>query len=124
MRILHIITRLDRGGSSDIAMLGVKEMSQRGHDVFLISGYTKEADSIKLKGFIPEEKLTFIEELIRDISPVTDVIAFCKIYSLINKIKPELIHTHASKAGFLGRWAAWLYNFTFKFSKQKSRINI
>lgn len=42
----------------------------------------------------------------REISPISDLAAFCRIYSFLKKEKFDVVHTHSSKAGFLGRIAA------------------
>ena len=124
MKILHIITRLDKGGSSDIAMLCAQEMLRRGHDVYLLSGSTKESDVKRALSFMPEDRTIFIEELARNINPVSDMASFFRIYLLINKLQPELIHTHSSKAGMLGRWAAWLFNLKSKITRKTTRVKV
>ena len=124
MKILHLITRLDKGGSSDIAMLCAQEMTQRGHDVYLLSGSTKESDIKRSLAFVPEDKIIFIKELVRSINPVSDLAAFFRIYLFINKIQPELIHTHSSKAGLLGRWAAWLFNLKSIITRKTTRVKV
>jgi len=47
-----------------------------------------------------------IPSLVRRINPVKDFQAFYKILRLIQKEKPDIVHTHTSKAGILGRMAA------------------
>ncbi len=49
-----------------------------------------------------------IEELKRDISPLNDLKALLKLYQLMKKNKYDVVHCHSSKAGVLGRLAAWL----------------
>ncbi|MBD3347275.1 MAG: glycosyltransferase, partial [Chitinivibrionales bacterium] len=50
----------------------------------------------------------FVPSLKREISPVWDLIALIKLYQLLRRLKPDIVHTHSSKAGILGRWAAFL----------------
>ncbi|MEW6681215.1 MAG: glycosyltransferase, partial [bacterium] len=52
--------------------------------------------------------LIFIPELQRELSPIKDIIAFFKLIKVIKRIKPDIVHTHLSKAGMIGRLAAWL----------------
>jgi glycosyltransferase involved in cell wall biosynthesis len=47
-----------------------------------------------------------IPEMKRAINPYTDRVAYNKIKQLIQEFKPDIVHTHASKAGTLGRLAA------------------
>jgi len=46
-----------------------------------------------------------VPEMGREISMVDDMIAYRKIKSLIRKLKPDIVHTHTSKPGAIGRWA-------------------
>ncbi|MCF8050007.1 MAG: glycosyltransferase family 4 protein [Desulfobacterales bacterium] len=49
-----------------------------------------------------------VPSLVRRINPPADLKAFWTLYRLIKKEKAAIVHTHSSKAGLLGRWAAWL----------------
>jgi glycosyltransferase involved in cell wall biosynthesis len=49
-----------------------------------------------------------VKSLSRKISPINDLKAFIEIYAVIRKHKPHIVHTHAAKAGFIGRLAAKL----------------
>ncbi|MFA6318297.1 MAG: glycosyltransferase [Elusimicrobiota bacterium] len=53
-----------------------------------------------------------VPHLGREVSLWRDVLAFCEIVALLARLRPGTLHTHTSKAGFLGRWAAWLLNRT------------
>ena len=46
-------------------------------------------------------------ELVRAIRPRTDLKAYRSLRSAIRRLKPDVVHTHSSKAGILGRAAAW-----------------
>jgi len=50
----------------------------------------------------------FLPEMVRSINPKRDIIAFCKLYRLFREEKPDVIHGHSSKAGFLTRIAGML----------------
>jgi glycosyltransferase involved in cell wall biosynthesis len=50
----------------------------------------------------------WIEDLVREISPFRDLRAFFELYSRLREESPAVVHTHSSKAGILGRLAAWL----------------
>jgi glycosyltransferase involved in cell wall biosynthesis len=49
-----------------------------------------------------------IPELGRELHPVRDLMTFWKVYRLIQEIRPDIVHTHTAKAGFIGRLAAWM----------------
>ncbi len=99
MRILHIITRLDPGGSSSICLDMVDGLRKKGFDVSLACGRTK--------GDIPPDAIR-IGNLRREVSPVRDFLAFFEIFLILKKLKPEILHLHSSKAGLLGRLAGRL----------------
>jgi len=47
--------------------------------------------------------------LVRRIDPIKDVLTLIQILRIIQKESPTIVHTHSSKAGIIGRWAAWLH---------------
>ncbi len=106
VRILHVITRLDRGGSATNTLLtvaGLPPLFQQS----LIFGRTREFPKLylELQGKV---EMVEVPELVRNPSPVKDVLAFFKLYRLIRRGRFDLVHTHTSKAGILGRLAARL----------------
>ena len=106
-KILEIITRLDMGGSSEVVLSICKNSDKQKYEPILLCGYGEKAENLD-----KYYSTRIIPELVRNISPLEDLNAFFKIYGIIKKEQPDIIHTHSSKAGFLGRWAGWLYNIT------------
>jgi hypothetical protein len=49
-----------------------------------------------------------VPSLVRRISPINDLRALVALFRHIRKIEPHIVHTHTSKAGILGRLAAWM----------------
>ena len=117
-RIVHIITRLDKGGSAENTLLTVSLMDHKKYEIFLIHGLSLESnmsimeeEAISLDMSLVEGKgvrLFALPSLVRRLSFKNDLLAFISIYRLIKRIKPHIVHTHTSKAGFLGRLAAYL----------------
>lgn len=109
IKVLHIITRLDKGGSAENTFLTVKGLDKERYDVTLMSGPVQNPI---------QERRTQVEEcgiptihipvLVRNINVVYDSIALFKIWRLLAKEKFDVVHTHTSKAGLLGRFAARL----------------
>ncbi len=108
VKILHIITRLIVGGAQENTMFSVEGLIADGWETDLLSGptYGPEGEivgKIKSKG-IP----LYIEpSLHRNLNPVNDIKAFFRLIRFIKKGKYGIVHTHSSKAGILGRWAAF-----------------
>lgn len=101
-KVLHIITRwMKSGGAEKNTYWTVKGLDREKYRIDLAIGGDSEA--------APEDlgvRIFKISKLKRDINLFFDLTAFFKIYSLIKKEKYQLVHTHQSKAGFLGRLAA------------------
>ncbi len=50
--------------------------------------------------------LTIIPEIVREVNPVKDLIATFKLVNIFRREQPHIVHTHSSKTGIIGRWAA------------------
>jgi glycosyltransferase involved in cell wall biosynthesis len=114
-KIVHIITRMDRGGSAQNTLLTCQELSRK-YDVVLAHGLSRES---KMTDWERQSVDTQIEEarkhglkditipsLVRRIDPVRDIRAFLALWVLLRREKPTIAHTHTYKAGILGCWAA------------------
>jgi len=110
--IIHIITRLEPGGSTQDTIASCEYLSKY-YRVILIAGID----------FKPRKKLSnnieFIglPSLTRELCLFKDIKAFRDIYTAISKYQPKIVHTNTSKAGILGRWAAAFYNRKNKTQK-------
>lgn len=106
IKIAHVITRLDWGGSPDIVRILLGRLDPARYDVTLVSGPSAHP-SAKTTSFLATFRGRFIElpSLGRDLSPAADVAALAALYRLFRAEKFDLIHTHTAKAGALGRVA-------------------
>ncbi|HOK56276.1 MAG TPA: glycosyltransferase family 4 protein [bacterium] len=111
MKIAHVITRLVIGGAQENTLFTVEGLIKKGYQVDLISGPTKGPEGSLEKKIIEKKiPLIIIKELVRDINPVYDIIAFLKLFFIFRKNRYNLVHTHSAKAGILGRISAKLAN--------------
>ena len=109
IKILHIITRLIVGGAQENVLFRTKYLAQNGFDVYLVSGPTSGPEGhIPLEGIKDKVKFFIIPELVREINIFKDIIALTKLYLFIKRNNFDIVHTHTSKAGVLGRLAAKL----------------
>jgi glycosyltransferase involved in cell wall biosynthesis len=109
MKTLHIITRLDCGGSAENTLLTAIGMSRKGHITDIVCGTSDNPASVNEK--IAEESgvtVTRLDCLVRNPSLVKDCFALFTLIRLIRKGRYDIVHTHTSKAGILGRAAAKL----------------
>ena len=109
MRIMHVSTRLILGGSQENTVLSCEGQADGGHDVSLVFGpiYGPEGslfDRVKAHGNIETIETP---NLVRELAPVKDFKCKQDLRKIIRDWKPDVVHTHSSKAGILGRLAAW-----------------
>ena len=121
MKIVHIITRLILGGAQENTLITCKLLAQRGHDVTLITGPAIGPEG-ELFNQTKNEKYNVIvvPKLIRAICPLYDTISYFQIKRLLERLKPDIVHTHSAKAGILGRFAA--YNLKGKWPENVPAI--
>ncbi len=106
VKVLRILNRFNLGGPTYNAGFLTKYLGDDFKTV-LIGG--KNGDYEESSSFILDElgvDYNIIPEIRREINPVKDYIAYRKIREIIRSEKPDIIHTHAAKAGMLGRMAA------------------
>lgn len=115
MRILHISTRLILGGSQENTVLSCEGQARLGHEVHLAFGpiYGPEGSLLdRVERFscpAPGGRVVthVVKDLVRDLAPLSDFDAYRALKALIKELRPDIVHTHSSKAGILGRAAAW-----------------
>ncbi len=107
-RVLHIITRMILGGAQENTLLSVVGLhAMPEYDVTLVSGIDNGREGELLTQARETSQLIVLEEMGRSINPLSDLVSFWKLYKLIKAGRYSIVHTHSSKAGVLGRWAAW-----------------
>jgi glycosyltransferase involved in cell wall biosynthesis len=100
IKILHVVTRLDWGGAAVSTMLSARLMVDVRYAVKVVAGaYDGAAD----------ENIIIVPRLQRELAPLDDLLALYSLLQIMRRESPDIIHTHTSKAGILGRWAGWLY---------------
>ena len=107
IRVAHLITRLDPGGSAENTLLTLKGLDPERYTLALIYGKTDDPpietlQEIKVRGV----EVIYMEDLIRSVRPDKDLWVLFKLYRLFRDRKFDIVHTHSSKSGLLGRLAA------------------
>lgn len=106
IKVLRIINRFNLGGPTFNAALLTRFLDD-DFETLLIGGVPDEGETDSLHILEKYDvKPIIIPELIRNPNPVSDRKAYRKIKSIIEEFQPDIVHTHASKAGVLGRKAA------------------
>ena len=105
-RVCHVITQLELGGAQQNTLFTVAHLDQGRFEPSLIAGPggLLDGEARRLNG-IP---VRFVPSLGRAVLPLSDVGALGAIRKELRALEPDIVHTHSSKAGILGRWAAHL----------------
>ena len=106
IKLLHVIPHLPIGGAQDNNLYTVELLNNDKYDISLSCNLNGELVSRAKK--VKHLKLYDVPNLRREVSIINDIRAFLYLYKLIKKENFTIIHTHSSKAGFLGRIAAML----------------
>jgi glycosyltransferase involved in cell wall biosynthesis len=104
INLLYIITKLEFGGAQKQLLLLARHLDERRYNLFLLTAKVGLLidEAVSIKGL----KLKTFKALERSINPIRDLLAVFEIYFFIKRNNIDIVHTHSSKAGILGRWAA------------------
>jgi glycosyltransferase involved in cell wall biosynthesis len=107
MKIVHVITRLIVGGAQENTLLSCEGQHDLGHDVTLITG-----PPLGPEGSLMERaagygyRVEVIDDMRRAILPRRDWRTYRHLLRRFRELRPDVVHTHSSKAGIIGRYAA------------------
>lgn len=104
--VAHIITKLELGGAQQNTLFTVSHLDPRRFRPILITGEPGMLDD-EARGLSGVE-FHQVPSLVRPIQPAADLRALLGLTRLLRRLRPTIVHTHSSKAGILGRWAARL----------------
>ncbi|MCJ7458541.1 MAG: glycosyltransferase family 4 protein [candidate division Zixibacteria bacterium] len=109
IKVLRIITRQNIGGPAFHTILLTSHLDHNRFESILVKG-SEGKDEGDMDELAKSKKieLIYVKELSREISLRKDLIALWKLYRIIRREKPDIVHTHTAKAGTLGRFAARL----------------
>ena len=105
IRVCHIITQLELGGAQQNTLYTVAHLDRSRFEPMLAAGPGGPLDAEAARCGAP---VRFIPALRRRISPIHDAAALADLLRMLRRERPDIVHTHSSKAGILGRWAAGL----------------
>ncbi len=107
LSICHVITRMIIGGAQENTLYTIQGHLEKGHEVTLITGKSEGPEGSLLQKDCPEGmRLIEVPEMLRAINPLKDYLAYKSLLRIFRQERFDVVHTHASKAGILGRLAA------------------
>jgi glycosyltransferase involved in cell wall biosynthesis len=108
IKIMHVISRMNVGGPAVMIVDSIRMLDAHRFEQKLLAGECEPGEADYLQDQAKDIDATFVKGLGRKINIKGDLHALISIMREIKKYQPDIIHTHASKAGLLGRTAAIL----------------
>ena len=102
---MHVISRYNQGGTAAWLNVLIEEQRKLGHEVQLLAGYV-QGEEAEDSGFTRLGGI-HIANLGKQISIFSDLKALLEVRTQIKRFKPDIVNTHTSKAGMIGRLAAF-----------------
>jgi len=106
IRTLHVITRLTLGGSSENTIGQLMALTRAGYDGGLAVGLAESEAATVADARRRGCRIVDVPRLGREVRPTRDLAALLQLVRLYRRERPAIVHTHTSKAGFIGRLAA------------------
>ncbi|MCU0463259.1 MAG: glycosyltransferase family 4 protein [Anaerolineae bacterium] len=109
IKILRIIARLNIGGPAIHVSLLTAKLNDSEYQSTLVCGSIEPGEG-DMSYYAAQHGVTpvVVPELSRALNPLRDLRTLWTLWRLIRREKPDVVHTHTAKAGFVGRWAAKL----------------
>jgi glycosyltransferase involved in cell wall biosynthesis len=103
--IAHVQTRMNRsGGAEENTWASCVHQARAGHIVHLFCG--RSSDVEEYAGRDTAVRVHLVSDLVREVSAKNDVAAYRRLSTLFSEVQADVVHTHTSKAGIVGRLAA------------------
>ncbi len=103
IKVVHIVTRMNTGGVAVLIGNLMKGLDPNKFDLTLITGSCDSTEEDYLEKIATSVPFVKVESLQRAISPLQDFVTYLKLWKILKEIKPDIVHTHTSKAGLIGR---------------------
>lgn len=109
IHVVYIITKLELGGAQKVCLTLFNDLKQHAIKTTLISGN----NGILVDSVSNKSDVFLISELDREVTSIfKEIVCFYKLIKIIRALRLQdphiIVHTHSTKAGLIGRWAAWL----------------
>lgn len=108
VKVLRVITRLNVGGPAIHALLLTREMGRLGYQTLLVAGACEAGEGDMSYAVQPSDPIVWLPDLSRSVSPLRNLRAVARLWLLMRRERPDIVHTHTAMAGFAGRAAGWL----------------
>jgi len=115
IKVLRLIARLNVGGPSIHVHLLTTGLDSKRFETLLVTGMISDKEGDMAYLFQDSSHKPYqLSEMQRDIRIPMDIRVIRRVYQLIRKFQPNIVHTHTAKAGFTARITVLLYNLIFR----------
>jgi glycosyltransferase involved in cell wall biosynthesis len=115
IKVLRLIARLNVGGPAIHVHLLTTGLDSKRFETLLVAGTISDKEGNMAYLFQDSTHQPYqLSEMRRDIRIPMDIRVIRRIYQLIRKFQPDIVHTHTAKAGFTARITVLLYNLIFR----------
>lgn len=104
-KVAQLVTLSEMGGAQKHVLLLSRELKSQGYEVTVFTSYGGKLIN-KLRE--SEIKVELVPDMVREINIIKDIKAVFYLYKKFKEEKYDIVHCHSSKAGILGRTAAFL----------------
>jgi glycosyltransferase involved in cell wall biosynthesis len=105
VNVVHVLTRLLKAGSEENTLVSCRHQVAQGHDVTLVHGAEFDRD-VRATAERAGVRVIELRTLVHPIAPRDDYRAWLELARLLRQLRADVVHTHQSKAGVIGRLAA------------------
>ncbi len=106
IKVFHVITKLELGGAQKVTLMMLERLPRDRYELGLVTG--PEGILVDWANRIPSLNRFWISTLVREVSPIRDLLTLLNMWRVFKRERPQIVHTHCAKAGILGRLAAKL----------------
>jgi glycosyltransferase involved in cell wall biosynthesis len=105
-KVFHVITKLELGGAQKVTLMTLERLPRERYELGLVTG--PEGLLVDWANRIPSLTRVWNRWLVREVRPLKDALTLVTLWRLFRHERPQIVHTHSTKAGIIGRWAAKL----------------
>ena len=106
IKVFHVITKLELGGAQKVTLMTLERLPRERYELGLVTG--PEGLLVNWANRIPSLTRVWNRWLVREVRPLKDALTLVTLWRLFRRERPQIVHTHSTKAGIIGRWAAKL----------------